>query len=207
MLANLQLRCAARAMHTLVSLVCMLTAAAALAQSPGASMQTEVSSTPNTCAAWLNHTIGKLHRDETHDLCGLTAGKVVLIVNTASFCGYTPQFKSLEALYQRFKDRGLVVIGFPSDDFFQEYSDESKTADVCYVNYGVTFPMTSAVKVRGSNAHPVFRHLHALSQPSWNFNKYLVGKDGTALAHFGSNTSPDSAKMLSAIEKALAQSL
>ena len=168
-------------------------------------MQPASSQNQPACAAWLNHKIGKLHRDDTHDLCDLTAGKVVLVVNTASFCGYTPQFKGLEALYQRFKDRGLVVIGFPSDDFFQEYSDSAKTADVCYVNYGVTFPMTSAVKVRGGDAHPVFRHLHALSQPSWNFNKYLVGKDGTAIAHFGSNTSPDAPKFIAAIEQALEQ--
>jgi glutathione peroxidase len=192
-----------RAMHMLSAALCSVVAVAVLAQPTGDAMQSDTAASGQTCAAWLNHKVGKLHRDDSHDLCELTAGKVVLIVNTASFCGYTPQFKGLEALYQRFKDRGLVLIGFPSDDFFQEYGDEAKTADVCYVNYGVTFPMTSAVKVRGSSAHPVFRHLHQLSQPSWNFNKYLVGKDGSAIAHFGSNTSPDSPKLIAAIEQAL----
>jgi len=168
-------------------------------------MQPTETGKPAQCAPWLNQKIGKLHRDEEHDLCALTAGKAVLLVNTASFCGYTPQFKGLEALYQRYRDQGLIVIGFPSDDFFQESSDEAKTADVCYVNYGVTFPMTSAIKVRGDGAHAVFKHLHQAGKPSWNFNKYLVGKDGAVIAHYGSNTAPDSATLTTAIEQALTQ--
>ncbi|MGA0805490.1 MAG: glutathione peroxidase [Pseudohongiellaceae bacterium] len=156
-----------------------------------------------TCAPWLDHRIGKLHSEETLDLCSLTAGKPVLVVNTASFCGYTPQFKGLEALHQRWKDAGLVVLGFPSDDFFQEAEDEAETADICYINYGVTFPMTSTVKVRGRDAHPVFRHLHQAGQPLWNFNKYLVGRDGSIIEHFGSNTDPEAQVLNAAIEAAL----
>jgi len=156
------------------------------------------------CAAWLDHRIGKLHSEEVLDLCTLTAGKAVLLVNTASFCGYTPQFKGLEALYQRWKEQGLVVIGFPSDDFFQEADEEAKTADICYINYGVTFPMTSSIRVRGNNAHPVFRHLHESGQPSWNFNKYLIDGSGLIVEHFGSNTAPESAVLEAAIGRVLA---
>ncbi len=179
-------------------------APAAQAQAPAVAVQSSVAPGQQGCASWLNHSIGMLHREEQHDLCALTTGKAVLIVNTASFCGYTPQFEGLEALYQRYRDRGLVVIGFPSDDFFQEANDAAETAEVCYVNYGVTFPMTSVVKVRGDGAHPVFRHLQQAGKPSWNFNKYLVGRDGSVIAHYGSNTGPDDKKLLAAIEQVLA---
>lgn len=180
------------------------TASAQAADAPTSTAGTSASASAS-CAAWLDHRIGKLHSEETLDLCELTAGKPVLIVNTASFCGYTPQFKGLEALYQRWQQQGLVVIGFPSDDFFQEANDEAETADICYINYGVTFPMTSTVKVRGRNAHPVFRHLHQAGQPLWNFNKYLVGPDGSIIEHFGSNTAPEAAALNAAIEAALQQ--
>jgi glutathione peroxidase len=156
-----------------------------------------------TCAPWLDHQLGKLHSEEVLDICALTAGKTVLLVNTASFCGYTPQFKGLEALYQRWREQGFVIIGFPSDDFFQEADEEAATADICYINYGVTFPMTSTIKVRGRAAHPVFRHLHQAGQPLWNFNKYLIGRNGAIIQHFGSNTAPESAALNAAIESAL----
>jgi len=90
------------------------------------------------CVEWLDHEIGQLHTNKIVDLCAETAGKVVLLVNTASYCGYTYQFRGLEALYQRYKDEGLVLVGFPSDDFNQEDDDAAKTAEICYINYGVT---------------------------------------------------------------------
>jgi glutathione peroxidase len=182
--------------------IAAVAAGAALAQ-PEAPEAEVVLHDGNACASWLDQKTGKLHSEEQLDLCALTAGKAVLIVNTASHCGYTPQFKGLEALYQRYREQGLVVLGFPSDDFFQEADDEADTANVCYVNYGVTFPMASVVRVRGSDAHPVFRHLHQAGQPSWNFNKYLVGRDGAVIEHFGSNTGPDAEELLGAIELAL----
>lgn len=129
----------------------------------------------------------------------------MLIVNTASFCGFLRQFRGLKAIYQRYKDRGLILIGFPSDNFLQESKDAAKTAEVCYVNFGVTFPMTSTIKVRGDDTHPVFKHLHQTAKPSWNFNKYLVGKDGNVIAHYGRNTAPDAVKLITAIEQAMAQ--
>ncbi|MGL5359787.1 MAG: glutathione peroxidase, partial [Shewanella sp.] len=103
----------------------------------------------STCPDYLNVQMRKLHSQDSVNLCELTQGKPVLIVNTASNCGYTSQFKSLEALHKQYKDKGLVVIGFPSDDFFQEENDEKDTAKVCYINYGVTFTMLATSGVRG----------------------------------------------------------
>ena len=141
--------------------------------------------------------------DETVDLEDYE-GNVVLIVNTASHCGFTPQFEGLEALYQSYRDRGLAVIGFASDDFRQEAKDEEKAAEVCYVNYGVTFTMLAPSSVRGDEANPVFQELARQSQaPSWNFNKYLVDGSGKVVQQYGSNTTPDSKVLAEAIESVL----
>lgn len=157
-----------------------------------------------SCAQWMDYEVSKLHTDETIDLCEATAGKPVLLVNTASYCGFTYQFTGLETLYQRFKDDGLVVIGFPSDDFNQEDDDAAKTAEVCYINHGVTFLMSDVVKVKGGDAHPIFAHLSAeTEEPGWNFNKYLVNQNGEVLVHFGSRVEPDSTEMITAIEAML----
>jgi len=156
------------------------------------------------CVGWLDHEIGQLHTNKTVDLCAETAGKVVLLVNTASYCGYTYQFSGLEALYQRYKDEGLVLVGFPSDDFNQEDDDAAMTAEICYINYGVTFPMTDIVHVKGENAHPVFSHLASeTKRPNWNFNKYLVDRDGNVIDLFRSGVKPDSKKLVTAIEALL----
>lgn len=163
----------------------------------------DTNATEGACIPWLDHSIGKLNSSQEHDLCALTAGKTVLIVNTASFCGYTPQFKGLEALYQRYKDEGLVVLGFPSDDFNQEAEDAAEIAEVCFINYGVNFPMTSEIKVKGSAAHPIFKVLASKGEPLWNFNKYLISKQGEVLAHYDSNVTPESAAFISAIEQQL----
>jgi glutathione peroxidase len=156
------------------------------------------------CPAFLNHDFKKLRSSQSINLCTEYAGKPLLIVNTASHCGYTPQFKGLEALHQKYKARGLVVVGFPSDDFKQEAKDEAETADVCYVNYGVTFTMLSPSAVTGSAANPVFQELGRRSDPpSWNFNKYLVGADGKVVEHFDSGVRPDSVELQQAIEQLL----
>jgi glutathione peroxidase len=155
------------------------------------------------CIDWLDHDMGRLNSSDQHDLCALTAGKTVLVVNTASFCGFTPQFEGLEALYQRYKDDGLMILGFPSDDFNQESDSAAETAEVCFINYGVTFPMTSVIKVKGADAHPIFQKLHVKGEPQWNFNKYLVSKSGEVLAHYGSTVNPDSATLIQAIEQQL----
>lgn len=163
----------------------------------------EASAADGACIPWLDQSIGKLNSTQQHDLCALTAGKTVLIVNTASFCGYTPQFKGLEALYQRYKDEGLMVLGFPSDDFNQEADDAAEIAEVCFINYGVNFPMTSEIKVKGRDAHPIFKVLASQGEPGWNFNKYLISKQGEVLAHYDSNVTPDSKQFISAIEQQL----
>ena len=156
------------------------------------------------CPSFLDHDFKKLHSSQSINLCKEFAGRPLLIVNTASHCGFTPQFKGLEALHKKFQDRGLVVVGFPSDDFKQEAKDEAETADVCFVNYGVTFTMLSPSAVTGRAANPVFQELgRRSSAPSWNFNKYLVSADGKSIRHFDSRVKPESAELQQAIEQLL----
>ncbi len=157
------------------------------------------------CPTLLQQSFPRLQDNQPQSLCQYS-GKVVLVVNTASYCGFTPQFEGLEALHARYAARGLVVLGFPSSDFRQEDADSRKTAEVCFNTYGVKFPMFTDTRVRGSQAHPLFAELARAtgSQPSWNFNKYLVGRDGRPIAHFGSMTAPDNRKFVAAVESALA---
>lgn len=157
------------------------------------------------CPAYLNQDLQKLHSKETINVCKAYAGKPLLLVNTASHCGFTPQFKGLQALYEKYQSQGLVVIGFASNDFHQEDKDEAKTAAVCYINYGVKFTMISESSVKGDSANPIFKELARQTQePKWNFNKYVVQPDGKVVAYFGSTTAPDAADMTKAIEVALA---
>ena len=109
------------------------------------------------CPDYFNVEMRELNNTQRHNLCQLTEGKVVLVVNTASYCGYSGQFRDLEALYQSYKDKGLMVLGFPSNDFWQEAGNENKTAEVCRRDYGVTFPMFNRVSVRGADAVPLLR--------------------------------------------------
>ena len=153
-----------------------------------------------TCPAFLNHDFRKLRSSGSVNICKDFAGKPLLIVNTASHCGYTPQFKGLQALHEKYKDKGLVVVGFPSDDFQQEAKDEAETAEVCFLNYGVTFTMLSPTVVTGRSANPVFAELaRQQRQPGWNFNKYLVTPEGKVTAYFDSNATPESAQLNQAI--------
>jgi len=162
------------------------------------------STTAASCPDYLNQELRKLHSKEVVNLCEVSAGKPILIVNTASHCGYTPQFEELEQVYEKYRERGLQVVGFASDDFRQEGKDEEKAAKVCYVNYGVTFIMIAPSHVRGADANPVFRELAKETQaPSWNFNKYLVDSSGKVVEHFSSNTNPDSQQLQQAIERLL----
>jgi glutathione peroxidase len=156
------------------------------------------------CPDFLDHSMRKLHSKETVNFCQAFGNKPLLIINTASHCGYTPQFEGLETLHKKYRDRGLVVLGFASDDFRQEAKDEASAAEVCRVNYGVTFTMIAPSHVKGEQANPVFRSLNAQSQaPGWNFNKYLVDASGRVIQHFGSNTRPDSKVLEEAIESLL----
>ncbi len=145
---------------------------------------------------------------KSENLCDSYAGKVVLVVNTASQCGYTPQYEGLEALYKSYRDKGLVVLGFPSDQFGgQEFADDQQIATFCKANFGVSFPMFTKTDVKGDRANPLFKDLIATTgkTPSWNFNKYLIGRDGKTVLHYGSDTKPQSADLTKAIEAALSK--
>lgn len=157
------------------------------------------------CPALLQGELPKLRsKGASVDLCQF-AGKPLVVVNTASFCGFTPQFKGLEALYQRYQDQGLEVLGVPSDDFRQESDDSAETATVCYVNYGVTFTMTEPQPVSGDDAIALFKGLAEQSrQPRWNFFKYVVDRQGKVVASFSSLTKPDDPELIAAVEKAIA---
>jgi len=136
-------------------------------------------------------------------------GQVLLIVNTASKCGFTKQYAGLQSLYEKYKDRGLVVLGFPANNFGgQEPGTNEEIQQFCSLKFNVTFPMFAKISVKGGDTHPLYAWLTAHpngAAVSWNFNKFLIGRDGNAIAHFGSRTAPESEELNAAIEKALKQ--
>ena len=158
-----------------------------------------------SCPATLQHTFDRLQDEKPQSLCQYS-GKVVLIVNTASYCGFTGQYQGLEALYARYKDRGLVVLGFPSNDFAQEKGSNKEIADFCENTFGVKFPMFAKSSVKGPEASPLYRQLAQLSggAPRWNFHKYLLGRNGQLVESYSSLTAPDSKGLVRAIEQQLA---
>lgn len=157
------------------------------------------------CPRVLQHSVLRLQDEKPQALCQY-AGQVVVVVNTASFCGFTPQYKGLEALYAKYKDRGLVVLGFPSNDFSQEPDSNTKIADFCESTFGVKFPMFVKTSVRGSEASPLFKQLAELSgtAPKWNFYKYVISRDGQQVKSFSSMTAPQDKSFIRDIEKQLA---
>ncbi|WP_354396906.1 glutathione peroxidase [Variovorax sp. OAS795] len=157
------------------------------------------------CPATLQHTFPRLQDEKPQSLCQYS-GKVVLVVNTASFCGFTPQYKGLEALDGKYRSRGLVVLGFPSNDFSQESGSNKEIADFCESTFGVKFPMFAKSSVRGTNANPLFKQLALASgtTPKWNFYKYLIGRDGKVVQAWSSMTAPDEAAFLKVVESQLA---
>lgn len=156
------------------------------------------------CPAALNHTLLRLQDEKPQNLCQY-AGKVVVAVNTASYCGFTRQYKGLEALHQKYQGQGLVVLGFPSNDFAQEKGSNKEIAEFCENTFGVKFPMFAASSVKGDQANPFFRHLisQGATPPRWNFYKYIIGRDGKLVDSYSSMTEPDSRSFLAAIEKSL----
>lgn len=158
------------------------------------------------CPALLNKTFPRLQDEKPQSLCQYS-GQVILVVNTASYCGFTKQYKGLEALYSQYKDKGLVVLGFPSNDFgSQEPGSAKEIAEFCANTYGVKFPMFAKSHVAGDEANPLHAELRKATgtRPKWNFYKYLIGRDGKALKAYSSMTSPDDRELIEDIEKQLA---
>ena len=158
-----------------------------------------------TCSPLLNHQVKTLLDEKPVNLCDY-AGKVVLVVNTASFCGFTPQYKGLESLHDRYKDKGLVVLGFPSNDFgAQEPGSAKEIKDFCDSTYSVKFPMFSKTSVSGAAASPLYKGLgqKSGSVPAWNFHKYLIDRRGEQVFAYGSRTEPDDRKLVAQIESLL----
>ena len=157
------------------------------------------------CPPLLNHTFPGLQDGKAMPLCQY-AGKVILVVNTASFCGFTSQYEGLEKLYARLKDKGLVVVGFPSNDFGeQEPGSDKEIADFCRLTYGVEFPMVAKTTVKGRDANPFYLKLAELtgSEPRWNFHKYLINRDATQIVAYSSFTKPDDGDLLKKIDEFL----
>jgi glutathione peroxidase len=158
--------------------------------------------TAANCPELLNHTFPALQDNKPQSLCQYQ-GKVLLVVNTASYCGFTSQYDGLEKLYDRLKDRGLVVLGFPSNDFGgQEPGTSKEIADFCRLTYGVEFPMLAKTVVKGKNANPFYQQLGAMtgSKPGWNFHKYLIDRTGQRVEAYGSTTKPDDKALLKQID-------
>jgi glutathione peroxidase len=159
----------------------------------------------SACSKLLDVTLPNL-QDEPTRLCQYE-GKVLLVVNTASRCGNTPQYEGLEKLYRRYKDKGLVVLGFPANDFAgQEPGSNKDIADFCQLNYGVSFPMFSKTGVTAKNANPLYAGLAERTgrRPQWNFHKYLIDRKGEAVQSFENNVQPNDAKFVASIERLLA---
>ena len=169
-----------------------------------ADVKEEQKAEPSKCPYYLNHSFKILHSPKTVNLCELYTGQPLIIVNTASHCGYTRQFKGLEALYQKYKKEGVQVVGFASNDFKQAAKSEQEAATICYKNYGVTFTMLAPTHVRGDKANAVFAHLNkSSSKPGWNFNKYLISEHGSKVEKFGSKVEPLDSKLEKALSTAL----
>jgi glutathione peroxidase len=194
-------------LRTVLSMSLLAAAASAAAQPTGVVPHRPLvaaSPAPAACPALLKQSFKRLQDDAPQDLCQY-AGKVVLVVNTASYCGFTKQYEGLEKLYAKYSPRGLVILGFPSNDFKQEAASTKEIADLCYNTYGVKFPMFAPTPVTGANANPLHAALAQQTgkQPAWNFAKYLIGRDGKVIGHFPSKVTPQDPQLVSKIEGAL----
>ena len=161
----------------------------------------------SACPVLLQKTFNRLQDDAPQNLCQYS-GKVILVVNTASQCGFAPQYEGLEKLYATYGSKGLVVLGFPTNDFGQQEPGKGKEiADFCFNTYGVKFPMFEKSTVMGKSANPLFTELTKASgtPPRWNFYKYLIGRDGKVIDSYTSFTTPENGKLVAELKKALAQ--
>ena len=184
---------------------CLTLGAAAQAPTGGAGAGQTAAAPAVACPAILKHQFKRLQDDAPQDLCQY-AGKVILVVNTASYCGFAGQFEGLESLYARLAPKGRVVLGFPSNDFGKQEPGESKeTADFCFNTYGVKFPMFAKTAVVGKEANPLYVALAKASgrAPKWNFHKYLIDRKGRVVDNYLSLTGPDSPMLVGQIQQAL----
>jgi glutathione peroxidase len=160
-----------------------------------------------SCPEVLKHSFNRLQDETPQDLCQY-AGKVVLVVNTASYCGFTSQYEGLEKLYAKYQSKGLVILGFPTNDFGkQEPGNDKQIAEFCFNTYGVKFPMFSKSTVKGKDVNPLYTQLIKASgtTPKWNFYKYLIDRTGKVVDSYTSVTTPEDKGLIAEIEKALAQ--
>jgi len=178
----------------------------ALTTSLPASAQQASPAQATACPALLDYEFNRLQTGKPESLCQYR-GKVLLIVNTASFCGYTHQYEGLEAMYRKYKDRGLVVLGFPSNDFgSQEPGSNKEIAEFCRLTYGVQFPMFEKSSVSSLQSNPLYAELRAKTgqMPKWNFFKYVIDRNGKPAGTFASAVEPDNRDLLALVEKLLA---
>ena len=171
------------------------------------SVEKNAPSSSQSCPASLNFKFPRLQDEQTQDLCQYK-GKVILVVNTASYCGFTSQYEGLEKIYSKYSSKGLVVIGFPSNDFGQQEPGTNKEiADFCKNTYDVKFPMIAKTVVSGPNANPMFKYLieKTKTTPKWNFYKYLIDRDGNVVNSYSSMANPESKSITNEIEKLLAR--
>jgi glutathione peroxidase len=195
-------------MNKILALAIAAAAVAGITQPAQAQLQAASAAVahPASCPALLKHNFKRLQDEAPQDLCQYS-GKVVLVVNTASYCGFTKQYEGLEKLYAKYGGRGLVVLGFPSNDFGkQEPGNSKEIADFCFNTYGVKFPMFAKTVVSGPEANPLHASLSKITgkEPKWNFTKYLIGRDGKVIEHFPSKVTPEDAQLVGKIEQALA---
>jgi glutathione peroxidase len=184
--------------------------AAALSSAPAMAQAAAANAAPaatarTSCPATLRHTFKRLQDEAPQDLCQY-AGKVVLVVNTASYCGFTSQYEGLEKLYAKYGPKGLVVLGFPSNDFGkQEPGNSKEIADFCFNTYGVKFPMFTKSSVKGAEANPLHAQLIKATghEPKWNFTKYLIDRNGQVIQHYPSKVTPEDKQIVRKIEQAL----
>jgi glutathione peroxidase len=191
-----------RALQTAFFSSCLVLglASPAFAQSPTTAVPAPA------CPALLQQSFLRLQDEKPQALCQYS-GKVLLVVNTASFCGFTSQYKGLEALHAKYQDRGLVVLGFPSNDFSQETGSNQEIAAFCENTFNVKFPMFAKSSVKGSAANPLFKQLASSTgtPPRWNFYKYLVSRDGLKISAFNSTVEPQDPRFVAALETLLAK--
>jgi len=190
----------------IIALLLPRTGHAATAVPTVSAAQPPAATASGSCPASLNFRVKRLQDDAPQDLCQYT-GRVVLVVNTASYCGYTYQYEGLEALYAKYHDKGLTVLGFPSNDFEQEPGNSKQIASFCYNTYGVKFPMFSKTAVVGPSASPLYTWLATQTKqpPKWNFHKYLLDRSGRVVAVYPSKVEPGDPTLTKRIDALLAE--